>query len=350
MAEVDIFGNVVNPHEPPQPPAPSVSVGAGNPAWDANPRDAMAARDKDQWLNRLRGVAQGLNFGDFEKAAQEELSGVISAVTNERNIGADPDRFLREAEDRLRRRGAPTPGGATNIPGGGQPTQPPLGYVPNQPGNQFTDPYTSYLETLAKQQIESLQGRNAQMEKLMGFLDREFERLSNSPTGFTPQELATLNTQAFEPITAQRDITQRRILERAGLRGLLPSSGVVQSEAADTDRAANALMAQAGRDISIQGINRQRQNLQDALNLGQMAVAFPDQRNAQALNIAQMLYQLPRNALQDALAVTNASSPTASLPALMQLLQLQTGQTNVNNFNNAALWNWLGQILQGAAG
>lgn len=92
---------------------------AGDPAWDANPRDAMIRRDREQWRNRLRGVAQGLNFGDWEKAADEELSGVERAVSYAQNAGADPDKYLREAEDRLRRRGAPTPGGATNVPGGG---------------------------------------------------------------------------------------------------------------------------------------------------------------------------------------------------------------------------------------
>lgn len=112
--------------------APTGAV-AGNPAYDANPRDFMIQRDREQWRNRLRGVAQGLNFGDWEKAAEEELQGVERAVSYAQNAGQDPDVYLKEAEARLRRRGAPTPGGATNVPGGGTP---PPSAGPSQPPPQ----------------------------------------------------------------------------------------------------------------------------------------------------------------------------------------------------------------------
>lgn len=314
-----------------------------------NPRDDMIKRDQEQWLNRLRGTAQNLGFSDFEDKAREELGSVVQQVSYEQNTGRDPGEFLSAAEERLRRRAAPGPGSDTNIPGGTTTTTTttgggggnPLGYAPNQ----FTDPYTRQLEEIAKAQMASLQGRNAQMEKLMSFLDQEFERISNAPGGWTPDELAMLRTQAIEPITAQRDAAMQRIALRAGQRGLLPTSGVVQSEQGDTERAALALQAQANRDIALQGVARQRQNLQDALNLGQLAVALPDQRNAQALNIAQMLYQLPRNAMTDAMTVINASSPTAGLAPLLNLMQMQQNQGNTNAQNSAALWALLGQIF-----
>ena len=98
------------------------AVGAATPASSAtaeNPRDAIIARDLEAWRNRLRGVAQGLNFTDWEQAAEEELGGVERQVSYAQNAGQDPDVFLREAEARLRQRSAPRPGSETNIPGGG---------------------------------------------------------------------------------------------------------------------------------------------------------------------------------------------------------------------------------------
>lgn len=109
---------------------------AGTPAYDANPRDFMIQRDREQWRNRLRGVAQGLNFGDWEKAAEEELQGVERAVSYAQNAGQDPDVYLKEAEARLRRRGAPSPGGATNVPGGGTPPPSAGPSQPSQPSPQ----------------------------------------------------------------------------------------------------------------------------------------------------------------------------------------------------------------------
>lgn len=359
MADVDIFGNPIHPgvyvppELPPTAPPPPPTSGAGNAAWDANPRDAMIARDREQWRNRLRGVAQGLNFGDWQKAADEELDGAIRQISYLQNAGTDPDKFLKEAEARLKQRGAPVPGGATNTPGGGGTLAPPSGPLmppTTAPPNQFSDPYTAFMEDIAKRNIASLQGQNAEMQRLMGFLNTQFEKMANSD-GFTPEELAMLRTQALEPINAQRDTAQQRVLERAGLRGILPGSGVVQAEAADTDRAFAAMQTAAQRDIGLQNINRRDQNMQNALNLGQLAVALPDQRNAQALNIAQMLYQVPRNALQDAMLVINGSSPTSAIGPLVNLFGQQQQQQNWNTQMTAqqqqALWTMLGQLIGG---
>ncbi|MGE0445583.1 MAG: hypothetical protein AB7P99_10165 [Vicinamibacterales bacterium] len=351
MADVDLFGNPIHPgvYVPPELPPTAPPSGGAGPSAPSPPLDVegMIARDTGAWRGMLQQATHGLNFGDPTKAVEEELPGVLNWVRA--NVGADPRGGVDEAIARLKRRGAAVPGGATNTPGGGSPTPPsgPTGPTTG-PSNQFNDPYTAFLEDIAKRNIASLQGQNAEMQRLMGFLNTQFEKMANSD-GFTPEELAMLRTQALEPINAQRDTAQQRVLERAGLRGILPGSGVVQSEAANTDRAFAAMQGAAQRDIGLQNINRRDQNLQNALNLGQLAVALPDQRNAQALNIAQMLYQVPRNALQDALMVVNSANPSAAIGPMISLFGQQQNQANWNTANSqqnqAALWQLLGQIF-----
>jgi hypothetical protein len=98
-------------------PAPSVTAGPSGTnvstvtqpsqaQWDANPRDAMITRDQQQWYNRLRAKAIALRFADPDKAASEELQGVINAASYAQNAGVDPERYVAAAEQRLVARGA----------------------------------------------------------------------------------------------------------------------------------------------------------------------------------------------------------------------------------------------------
>lgn len=345
----DIFGNTVDdPYgvNPPQPPpsvtgAPSSGASGGT---SASPLDVegMIARDTGAWRGMLQNATHGLNFGDPTKAVEEELPGVLNWVRA--NVGADPRGGVDEAIARLKRRGAP--GSATNVPGGGTrpPTAPP---GPPAPPNQFTDPYTSYLEDMAKRNIGRLQ-QSPELTQLMGYLNSEFKRLSESP-GFSPDELALLRTQAVEPINAQRDTARRQVWDRISASGQAPSSGLAQALLADLDRAYGQMQTAAQRDVAVQGLNRQQQNRADALSVGQLALQIPNAQDAQALNIAQMLYQLPRNAMNDALAVVNSSSPTSALGPLINLLQLQQQgnqfNTATNQANQQALWAILGQLF-----
>lgn len=99
----------------------------GQSQIDANPRDAMIARDQQQWFNRLRAKAIELGFADPDRAAQEELQGVINAASYAQNAGQDPAQYLTAAEQRLTARGAnnrgpaatPGPTGGGSSSGGG---------------------------------------------------------------------------------------------------------------------------------------------------------------------------------------------------------------------------------------
>jgi hypothetical protein len=340
MADVDLFGNPINPFgassgpgttaadAPVVPPTTTTTTSGGG-----NARDAMIARDSNDWLNNLRGTAQGLGFSDWEQKAKDALGDVTNQVGYAQNAGKDPATFIADAVAKMKQQAASNGGGATGGAGGGV----------RAPGGQFTDPYTSYLEDMAKRNIGRLQN-SPELSQLMGFLNKQFAELSQS-NGFTPAELGALRTQAIEPINQQRDAAQQRALERTAARGYLPSSGLAQSEAGDIDRAFAQMQTAAQRDLAIQNINQRQTQLNNALNLGQLALQIPQNQDAQALNIAQLLYQLPRNAMQDSLAVINASNPNA---ALASVLGAQNQAFNQNAYNQQAqqqLWALLGQLF-----
>lgn len=410
----------------------------------------MIDRDKSSWEQALKeGAAQrGVSYDP------SDLEGVIRHASYGANAGQDPAKFLNEAFATYDKRAAPTsarqydsqgpaynqttnqlnpgynPAGGTLIPPPPpNPNDPRVAtttpYNPNtspQPGFQFNDPYTKLYEDVARKNLESLQGNNAQMQQLMSFLNtqftnlnqpspaeqqasryleslqqtnpqvqqmmdylnKQFQALSTAP-GYTPDELAVLNTQMFEPIEANRQATQQRVLQRASARGVLPSSGIVQGEQQQTDVDYDRLRAAGNRDVAINALNRRQADQQQALNVGQMGIAIPqaqqqqalaiaqaltqgrqsrvndalnvanlgvsipDQRNAQALGVANDLYQIPRTAMNDANAVINGSSPTAALSPLIQLLQTQQQNSQFNQQQNqqqqAALYTALGQIF-----
>lgn len=343
----------------------------------------MIDRDKGQWEQQLRASAQskGVTYDP------SDLEGVIRQVSYGANAGKDPLEFIKNQQAIYDQRAAPTshrpndsqttdpikqaanltadlqrPGHSIG-PGLLPPLQPPpinpndprtalsySGNVSDHPGFQFNDPYTKLYEDVAKKNLESLQGQNTQMQQLMDFLNKQFSTLSTSQ-GYSPEELAVLQTQALEPIEANRQASQQRVLQRASVRGVLPSSGIVQDEQRMVDTDFDKLRAGASRDVAINSINERRNRLADALNFAQLGVQIPDQRNAQALSVANNLYQIPRNAMMDANSVINGSSPTAALSPLIQLLQLgqQNSQFNQNMDaqQQAAFYNAIGQFLGG---
>jgi hypothetical protein len=235
---------------------------------------------------------------------------------------------------------------ALNIPGGSftpQPNDPRIatgqaGQPYPYPGNTFSDPWTSQLEGLITNQLNALTNPqpNSAQSQLMNFLQQRFGELSSSP-GYSPEERALLNTQAFEPIEAQRQAAQKRVLERASMRGILPSSGLVQDEYATNDRSADQLRTVANRDLTINEINKRQADLGTALQLGQAATAQDQSTRTQALSLATLLYQLPIQAQNQALAVINGTgSPQSLLPYVIQLAQAGA-QNNADAARQAGL-------------
>lgn len=259
------------------------------------------------------------------------------------------------------------------------------GQAPSFDGNfsgWFDDPSTKLYEQTAKRQMGQIWdnpdlnsliniGRrqrdeirdNPALKQLQDFLQQRFTEFSETP-GFSPQEMAVLNTQAFEPIEEQRKAAQDRATQRMAARGFLPSSGVGEIDARNIDRDFDKLRTVANRDLAVRGIDRRDQDLaaaeQIATVLGQtlpqnqraeefnlartLGLTIPQGQRAEELNLANILYGLPRNALMDALAVINGSPGTNQL---YQGTDQLARQRYLEQQQEQERWNQIAQLIQG---
>jgi hypothetical protein len=209
--------------------------------------------------------------------------------------------------------------------------------------NQFDDPYTNLLEQIAKSQMGQIRS-NPGFDQLTQFLNSQFQELSTAP-GFSPAEMSVLNTQAFEPIEELRKAGTERSLQRTQARGFLPSSGLAELDLRNVDQAADKLRTQANRDLAINAIDRRDSDLARAGQIaGQVGLTIPQGQRAEELNLANLLYGLPRNALNDALAVLNGSPSTTDL---LGGANLQAQQSYIQQQQTAQRWAQIAQFLAG---
>jgi hypothetical protein len=185
----------------------------------------------------------------------------------------------------------------------------------------------------------------------MSFLDKQFSEASEHP-GYSPEELAILRTQVLEPIEADRAALNRRVIDRTASRGFLPSSGLHELDLRDVDNLAEQRRAVAQRDLGIAAIDRRQSDLNRALEIGTLAgVTIPQTREAQdtsrrnqQLAIATLLQQLPRQAMQDAMAVLQGTaSPETLFQQVVQLAMLFENQNRYNADQLQALWESVGE-------
>lgn len=219
-------------------------------------------------------------------------------------------------------------------------------------GNWFTDPGTSQLEDVIKNQLNQLTnpGANDPQSQLMNFLNQRFQELSQS-NGYSPQELAMLNTQGLEPIEALRKASQQRELQRTAAAGYLPTSGLTRLNQQQNDLDYDRLRAQAARDLAVQNVNERTNRLNQALQLGQTALATQRGTNANQLQLSTLLQQLPVQAMQNAMSIVNGSGSPESLAALVnQMVAQQNYQSQIQQQQSAAYWSNLLQTALGALG
>jgi hypothetical protein len=212
-------------------------------------------------------------------------------------------------------------------------------------GPLFDDAASAQLEGIARAQMGEVRS-NPGLNQLMAFLDKEFGRLSTNP-GYSPEDLALLNTQAFEPIEQRRQADQRRVLERTAARGFLPSSGLTEDLSQQADTEANRQRTVAGRDLAINAIGQRRADLDRALQIGSLrGLDIPRSQRSEELNLSKLLYQMPRDALQDLLAVINGSPSSNDLfSQSLQAQNLSMLNQRQNDDRNAALMSQIGSIL-----
>lgn len=308
-----------------QAPAPAPQQTAATPGAAPNPGNNRESfhweRIPDAYRN-IPGIQdwandQSINPND---KVQAYLSGLRTSggKVNEDDAGA-----LQQAATRAQMGGA----------------QPPS----NWPGFQFDDPYTKMLEGVAAKQMGEVRS-NPGLDQLLSFLNTQFTNLSQSP-GYSPEEMAVLRTQAFEPVEQYRQASKQRALERTSARGMLPSSGLNELDLRDIDRQADQNRTRLDRDLAVAGIDRRDADLNRALNLGTtLGVTIPGQQRSEELALSSLLYDLPNKALQNALAVLNGS-PTSN-DVFSQAVQL-ANQNQVNRQNTTQRWAQIAQLLAG---
>lgn len=279
--------------------------------------------------------------------AYESIPGIFDWA-NDPNI--DPNAKVQEYLASQRQQGRTDEGDAPALTGagflGGRPpaaaaqAAPRPAQQPQMP-NQFDDPYTNLLENISKSQMGEIRS-NPQLDQLKTFLNSRFQELSSAP-GFSPAEMAVLNTQAFEPIEEMRKAAQQRSLDRTAARGFLPSSGLAELDARSIDQDFDKLRTVANRDLAVRAIDRRDSDLNQAGSIAaQLGLQIPQSQRSEELNLANLLYGLPRNALMDALAVVNGSGNPASLYAGSSLM---AQQQQYEEQMNAARWNQIAQLL-----
>lgn len=226
-------------------------------------------------------------------------------------------------------------------------------YSLNAPPFQFSDPYTRQLEDVARQQMSNLSQpqQNPALDNLLKFLGERFNTMTTQP-GYSNEEMALLRTQAMEPIEQDRAASQRRVLERTAARGFLPSSGLTELGSQEQDVAYDRMRAQASRDLGINAISQRRADLNQAINVGSLAgIQIPQaqrqedqQRRSEILNLASLLYDLPRRAMQDSMSVVNGTEGPRDL--FTQTMQMQQ-QAQQQQQLDAQKWAQIGQLIAG---
>lgn len=315
--------------------------------------ERIAAGDSPAGSSRYDGtsgridVRQGIDVGKAESDlrsiygdlfTQGDLDGVLRNTGRDDNPLSYADAIAARRQDAEARRRSEQEGGPQGD-GGGHGGR-------TLPGGQFDDAYTSMLEGIAKSQMGEVRS-NPQLDSLMSFLNKRFTDLSTNP-GYSNADLSLLNTQAFEPIEQLRNQTQRRELERTARAGYLPTSGLTRENQRTIDTDYDRMRTVANRDLSINAINRRESDLNKALDIGQLqSLTIPAAQRGEELALSNLLYQLPRTAMFDALSVVNGT-PNSN-DAFNQALQLATQnryQDAQNAQQNSAIWGQIGQVLQ----
>lgn len=281
-------------------PSAQPSGVAGDPAYDANPRDYMVQRDTESWRNSLRaGInnGQGYNFGDVNQAIDEELQGVVRDAANERNAGKDPNEFVNAGIERLKRRGQPS--GATDStqapPSSGNPS-PYAGWL-QQPQAQVDGSAALIAELRSQRQAD--QARQAEERAAMRHI--LMDRLGQAGAPVSADSPGIKEMIAAQQLAGQR-ASER---QRSQVAARLSADGLADSGASDTtlfgiEQARGEAEQASTADILGKEMQAKRQEL---LSLLQLAVSSNDAESARAVQM--QLAELDANQAQQRITNQN---------------------------------------------
>ena len=195
-------------------------------------------------------------------------------------------------------------GGGHGQVGGGQP-----------PGNQYSDPYTQFLEQLIKSRIGNLQGGydssardqygralqnrgdalgqgNKQLDQLLGYLQERFTDLKGP--GYTGAENEIIRTGALDPMERDRTAARQRLTERLAARGINQDSGIFQQAMQALDTEFDGMRSLAQGRLAENEIGRRENRNQRAEMIGAQIADIPDQRAREQLDVFGALENLSR--------------------------------------------------------
>lgn len=295
--------------------------------------DEMINRDKESWEKRLREAAQNTGVG----YDQSDIQDVIRNVSYHQHQGMNPDKFLRDVEQKYRERAAPTfsaggRGGDADRNAdaradvgwargaGGQwargapmvQTQP---FSVNDPRvaptqhNVFSDPLTAQYERIAQQQLASSRAQQAQLQQMLApILQSQQQLLTSQRAQYDAQqkaleEAARSAEQRRGATAAEVDRLTKYLNARVGkLQG--PAYTGTEAEVLRTqlldplERDRTAAQKRALEQISSRGYELDSGVAQELL--AQVNRAFDEQRTSAQGGLAQRQIDEQRSREQEA--------------------------------------------------
>lgn len=256
----------------------------------------------------------------------------------------------------------------------------------NEPGAggggapQFNDPTTALYQQYLQKQMGLLDSQQAQQQqdnaalrarmpdiqastdRLIAYLNSRAQQLQAGP--YTGQQQEILRTQALDPIEADRAAANKRALQQISARGLTPESGISQDLMNQVNNVFDKARTGAQGNIAYQSIAQDQANKNQAqqllglipsvqragatgdLSLMEAMNAAINQPGAQAVNYANQNYQLPRNAMNDALGIMGMSpNPSNTFNNALGLYNTQTQNANQSGYAWGQL---LAYLMQGS--
>jgi len=259
------------------------------------------------------------------------------------------------------------------------------------PKNQYSDPYTQFLEMLLKQRIGNLQQpvndpymamyqaqlkqradalaqNTPQLNSLIEYLNSRFKDLQGP--GYTGAENEALRTGALDPIETDRAAARKTVLARLAQRGINPDSGVAQAALLEVDKQFDALRGTAQTTLTTNDLQRREGRQQRAEQIQSTLAQIPEGRARESLDIYSTLNQLSSMARQEddarqreaigyggalsdlgpqrlqlAMQAANlGGNPSSMFQNLMQLAGLNQNSAAYNAQNNSSLWSGLGSL------
>ena len=259
------------------------------------------------------------------------------------------------------------------------------------PPSQYSDPYSSLLESLIGSRIGGLQGGyddfarrqyetalqdrarslssgNAQLDQLMGYLQERFTDLKKP--GFTGAENEVIRTSALDPIEQDRSAAKQRILTEISRRGIDPKSGIAQEMLAEVDRGFDAIRGTTQTQLASTEMARREDRASRAQSIGAQLADIPDARAREQLDVFGALEKLSMLARQEdearsreaisyggvlsdmgpqrlqlAMQAAGMGGNPSSLGALLtQIAGMNQNASAFNQGNSNSLWSGLGSL------